>query len=210
MKPTRILVINGKGGCGKTTTTVTLASALARSGARVTIADVDRQLSALSWLSRRPPGARTMTGLDWRKEQIEPPASTERLVIDAPAGMRIREAEELLRAADLVVVPVQPSVFDEASTARFLERIEELKPIRKGRKSVLVVANRLRPRAKANQHLEAFLAKLGHVPVARIHDRSIYADLAAQGLGLFDVETKQARTIADAEWSPLLEALKVS
>ncbi|MCL6613401.1 MAG: hypothetical protein K6U03_02075, partial [Firmicutes bacterium] len=53
-----------------------------------------------------------------------------------------------------------PSLFDEASSARFLARLDELKPVRKGRKPVLVVANRLRARSRAVQRLETFLADL--------------------------------------------------
>lgn len=204
---TRILVINGKGGCGKTTVTVTIASALAKSGGKVALADVDRQQSALGWLALRPTTYSKIEGIDWRKDQIAPPQSIDHLLIDAPAGLRVREAEALLQAAELVVVPVQASPYDEAATARFLSKLEELKPIRKGRKSVIVVANRVRARAKANQRLEHFLAEINHPPVTRIGDRAIYGDLAAQGLGLFDLETKEARSIA-LEWTPLLEAIR--
>ena len=95
--------------------------------------------------------------LDWRKEVGDTPPELRRLVIDAPANLRMRHVDDLIGEADLVVVPVLASVFDEGSTERFLAKLDELKPIRKGRKTVALVANRLRPRSKATQRLETFL-----------------------------------------------------
>lgn len=204
----KVLVINTKGGCGKTTLAVNLASAFARQDRRTAIADIDRQRSSLEWLSARPSGASVVAGIDWRKEaDREVPEGIDRLVVDAPAGLRIKEVEELLSEVDFVVVPVLPSPFDEGSTAKFLTRLDELKPIRKGRKEVLVVANRLRPRTKATQRLETFLADLRHAPIARIKDRSIYAELATRGLALFDERSREAGEITE-EWRPLLRAIE--
>ncbi|MDW8370542.1 MAG: ParA family protein, partial [Geminicoccaceae bacterium] len=111
----RILVTNLKGGCGKTTLATNLAGAFARGGLATTLADVDRQRSSLAWLALRAPGVPTVHGVDWRKEPGLVPPGTARLVIDAPAAIRVKEVEELLVSADLVVVPVLPSLFDEAS-----------------------------------------------------------------------------------------------
>ncbi len=109
-------------------------------------------------------------------------------MIDAPANLRMRHVDELIAEADLVVVPVLASVFDEGSTERFLAKLEELKPIRKGRKTVALVANRLRPRSKAAQRLEAFLERLGQPIAARLSDRAVYGELAVQGLSIFDID----------------------
>ena len=61
-------------------------------------------------------------------------------------------------------------MLDEAGTWRFLVRLEALKPVRKGRKAVLAVANRVRPRSRALGRLETFLAEAGHPPTARLTD----------------------------------------
>lgn len=202
----RVLVTNIKGGCGKTTIATNLAGALAARGLAVGLAEVDRQRSSLAWLRLRGGGARPILGLDWRKEVGAVPPGVRRVVIDAPANLRMRHVEELIREADLVVVPVLASIFDEGSTERFLAKLEELKPIRKGRKSVALVANRLRARSKAALRLEGFLAGLGHPIAARLSDRALYGELALQGLSVFDVEAQAARQIAD-EWRPLLRMI---
>ena len=202
----RILVTNLKGGCGKTTIATNLAAAFAKAGFKTALADVDRQRSSLAWLGLRPKTAAVIGGLDWRKETGEVRGAVQRLVIDAPAAMRMKHVDALLEEADLVVVPVLPSVFDESSTARFLERLEQLKPVRKGRKEVAIVANRVRPRAKATQRLEQFLNQQDQPIVARLADRALYGELAAQGLGLFDASGAALRAARD-EWDPLLRSV---
>lgn len=203
----RILVTNIKGGCGKTTIATNLAAAFAARGLRAGLAEVDRQKSALSWLKLRGPEPRPIAGLDWRKDVGAVPSGVQRLVIDAPANLRMRHIDELIQAADLVVVPVLASIFDESSTRRFLEKLDELKPIRKGRKSIALVANRLRPRSKAAQRLETFLAGLGQPIAARLGDRAIYGELAVQGLSIFDVDGQPARDVRE-EWRPLLQTIE--
>jgi chromosome partitioning protein len=203
----RVLVTNTKGGCGKTTIATNLATAFAAGGLGTALADVDRQKSSLDWLAARPADAAPIRGLDWRKAAGEVPKGVQRLVIDCPAALTRGEVEDLIREADIVVVPVLPSVFDEGSTRRFLERLEELKPVRKGRKSVAIVANRLRPRSRAVGRLETFLAGLGRPVAARLTDRSLYADLATKGQGLFDLDGAKVRAVR-AEWQPLLGAIE--
>jgi chromosome partitioning protein len=202
----RVLVTNIKGGCGKTTIATNLAAAFAAGGFATGLAEVDRQRSSLSWLKLRDGHGRPIRGLDWRKDVGEAPAPLQRLVIDAPANLRMRHVDQLIREADLVVVPVLASVFDESSTERFLAKLEELKPIRKGRKTVALVANRLRPRSKATQRLETFLERLGQPIAARLSDRAVYGELAVQGLSVFDVDGHLARPVRE-EWRPLLNTI---
>lgn len=198
-----VLVSNIKGGVGKTTIATHLAAAFATAGQRTVLAEVDRQKSSLGWLARRPPAAAGIQGLDWTKDIGDIPKGVERLVIDAPAAMRQKDVEDLLREADMVVLPVLPGAFDEAATERFLKKLDELKAIRKNRIPVAVVGNRLRPRTKAADRLDDFLSGVGHRVVTRLRDSQLYPDLAAQGLTLFDLTTKRAAEVR-ADWAPLL------
>lgn len=198
-----ILVANIKGGCGKTTIATHLAAAYAKAGFATALADVDRQKSSLGWLDRRPATAAAIQGQDWGKDILSPPKGTARLVIDAPAALKTKQIEDLVKMADMVVLPVLPGVFDEQATRRFLDKLEELKPIAKNKKQVAVVGNRLRARTKAADRLDNFLSGVGHSVAARLRDSQIYPDAAAMGLSLFDIPGKRAGEHR-ADWEPLL------
>lgn len=198
-----ILVANIKGGCGKTTVATHLAAASAVAGLPTALADLDRQRSSLGWLERRPDKAPALAGLDWTKEVSGAPRGIRRLVIDAPAALKTRQIEDLVRMADLVVLPVLPGAFDEQATQRFLGKLEELKSIAKNRKSVAVVGNRMRARTKAADRLDQFLGGIGHKVATRLRDSQIYADSAATGLSLFDMPGKRAAEHR-GDWEPLL------
>lgn len=201
-----VLVGNIKGGCGKTTIATHLASAFAMRGQRTAIGDCDRQRSALNWLKRRPPGAPSILGLDWVKEVGEPPKGIERLIIDAPAAMHHKDVEDLIRIADVVVVPVLPGAFDEDATAHFLGKLAEVKAVRKNKRVVAIVGNRLRLGTKASEQLDTFFAGLGFPVVARLRDSQIYPNTAAAGSSVLEAADRRARDYA-AEWAPLLALL---
>jgi chromosome partitioning protein len=186
-----VLVANSKGGCGKTTTATQLAAAFARAGLATALADADRQRSSLGWLARRPATAAPIRGLDWAKGPEKPP-KVDRLVVDAPAALKRGGIEELAAAADVVLVPLLPSAFDEAATAALVAKLAGLKPVRKGKTPVGIVANRLKPRSRAARRLEAFCAELDQPVAGRVADRAAYADLALDGLGVFDLDGAKA------------------
>jgi chromosome partitioning protein len=198
-----LLVANTKGGCGKTTVATQLAGAFAAAGLTTALADVDPQRSSLNWLKRRPQGIAGIHGLDWVKGRSDAPDGIKRLVIDAPAAMKIGDVEELVRLADIVVLPVQPSAFDEGATTRFLTKLDELKPIRRSRKSVAIIGNRMRLRTRAAGELDKFLAGVGHQVVTRLRDSSMYPELARSGMSLFDLRNARSNDLR-ADWAPLL------
>lgn len=198
-----VLVSNIKGGVGKTTISTHLAAAFATAGHRTILAEMDRQKSASGWLKRRPEKAAPIEGLDWTKQVGDVPDGPGRLVIDVPAAMKPKDVEDLVKLADLVVLPLLPGAFDEAATERYLKRLDELKSIRKNKVPVAIIGNRLRPRTKAADRLDQFLEGVGHQVVTRLRDSQLYPDLAAEGLALFDLTSKRALDIK-ADWVPLL------
>ena len=204
-----ILVANVKGGCGKTTVATHLAAAYAVAGKETLLADVDRQRSSFAWVERRPETAAKVAGADWSKDIVKPHKGIARLIIDAPAALKRGQIEELVDLANLIVRPVQPGVFDEGATRRFLDRIEELKAVIKGKKPVAVVGNRLRPRTRASDRLDHFLAETGHRVATRLRDSSLYPECAQSGLTLFDLPGKRVAEVR-ADWAPLLTFLEGS
>ena len=202
-----ILVANAKGGCGKTTIATNLATAFANAGLKTALAEADRQRSCLLWLKRRPKNVSRIEALDWRKEVLSLPKGIERLVIDSGAGLTSTRVQELLKQASMLVMPVLPSIFDEIATRRFLKRVDELKPVRKGRKPVAIVGNRVRFGTRAERELNDFLAKLGHEVSAKFGARAIYQDVARQGLGIFDLPPSRRAGIV-GDWLALIRMIE--
>ncbi|WP_321341004.1 ParA family protein [Breoghania sp.] len=203
-----ILVANRKGGCGKTTVATTLATALSAQGHAVALADADRQKSSLRWLALRPKDAAKITGLNWTKDKNlgDSPKRIDTVIVDGPGAMTTAHAEALIREADEIVVPLQPSVFDTESTERFLDKIETLKKIRKGKATIHVIANRIRLKSRALAALEAHMAETGRPLMARISDRLAYSTLAGEGLSVFDKATAEFTAYRN-QWHPLLLAV---
>jgi chromosome partitioning protein len=203
-----VLVANTKGGCGKTTISTHLAAAFANSGRRTALADADRQHSSLQWARLRPGTAARIDPLDWASKLTAPPRGTERLVIDAAAAMKTKHVLELVKMADMIVVPVLASAFDQSTTAAFLTKLNELKPIRKSRKPVALIRNRVRPRTHAAAHLARFLHAIEHQDLGMLTDRTIYNDVAAAGLSIFDLPGRRAE-ISRQDWSAVLNYVGV-
>jgi chromosome partitioning protein len=202
-----ICVINSKGGCGKTTIATHLAAALSSSGLVTALADWDRHRGATHWLSLRPKTAARIAHADWRRKFGAYPVATQRVVIDCPAALKSKRVRDVVAEADVIVVPLLPSVFDEYVTRQFLAELDDIKKIRKGRAAVLLVANRTRAGSARAAQMRSFLADLGHEPAIFIADRNLYPSLAARGLTVFDRETASMQARQE-EWMPLIAEIE--
>ena len=202
-----VLVANTKGGCGKSTVATHLASAFANAGLRTALADADKQASSLGWVKERPDSVGRVQALDWRDGPGKLPKLTDRLVIDSPAAMKMGKIDDLLRIADVIVVPVLPSDFDVAATGQFLRKLEALKPIRKSKTAVAVVRNRVQLGTRAAGRLDSFMVGVGHKGVGRLRHRTIYTEIAGQGLSIFDLPGKHYDELRE-DWAPLLRYIE--
>ncbi len=197
-----ILVINSKGGCGKTTVTTNLASYYATAQARVAIMDYDPQGSSLQWLRMRPPHLTRIHGANGtppkahllRTLQTWLPNETEIQLIDAPGAVKGLLLQEVVGKADSIIIPVAPSSIDVHATAAFLKDLLLLGRVRQRNVRVAVVANRVRTSMPVYEPLERFLRSLNLPFLTRISDSDTYIHAAEAGLGVFDMEPQSTET----------------
>ena len=160
----KILVINSKGGCGKTTMATNLASYFVTQDLATALLDFDPQGSSIRWLSTRPKSGPAIYGVHvasrknntgvTRSFQMRVPPETERMIIDAPAGVTGHELRELIRHVDTIIVPVLPSSIDIHAVTRFIEELLVVGKARQLGLNIAVVANRAKKNTLTYRSLE--------------------------------------------------------
>lgn len=181
-----VVVANPKGGVGKSTLSTNVAGYFAREGHQVMLGDIDRQQSSALWLQLRPPQARPIHTWDISHDLIaRPPKEATHVVLDTPAGLHGWRFKDVLKLANKVIVPLQPSIFDIYATRAFIDQLAETR--RAGKLDVGIVGMRVDPRTIAADKLAEFVNGLGLPVLAYLRDTQNYIHLAARGLTLFDV-----------------------
>jgi chromosome partitioning protein len=188
-----ILVLNSKGGTGKTTLACNLAVYYATQGHRTALVDFDRQQSAMDWLELRPGDRAEIHGVDGTKATARMPRGTEIAGMDSPAGVRGKALENLLNRAQTALIPVVPSMIDLNAAEHFLDDLLDVGRVLKVRVRVATVANRVRERSPGTEDLEEYLSGLRlpngrRMPFAAIlRNSQNYVHAAERGLGIFEV-----------------------
>ena len=181
-----IVVANPKGGVGKSTLATQISGYLASQGKRVTLGDLDRQQSSRQWLDIRPANLPKILPWDISRDAIARPAKgATDAVIDTPAGLHGNRLDTALKVADMVVVPLQPSLFDMQATHAFLKELLEHK--RAGKLRMGLVGMRVKEQTLAFDRFKEFVGTLGIPLITTLRDTQNYVHLAAHGLTLFDV-----------------------
>lgn len=190
-----ILIASSKGGCGKSTVATNLAAMHADKGRNVAIVDADPQGSSLIWCARRPDPLPGILGLEGARQSTfeRIPADTDVVIIDSPAGIQERMLEPLLDRADVVLVPVLPSVFDFDASAAFTERLASNRRIQRGKLPVALVANRLKPWTRASQEALKDLRQLRFPVAGHVRDSQAYVLLSGLGKSIFDYQSEYVR-----------------
>lgn len=199
-----IVIANPKGGVGKSTVSTNVAGHWANQGHAVMLGDVDRQQSSRLWLKLRAeqhPELPRISPWDIDDDRIaKAPKGTTHMVLDTPAGLHGKRLDAVMKLADLVLIPLQASVFDIYATRDFVQELHGRK--RSDGVKLAVVGNRVKDNTKAGEHLQHFLSTLNVPVLTQLRDTQNYAHLAAHGLTLFDVAP--ARVEKDlAQWAPI-------
>jgi len=201
-----VVVANPKGGVGKSTLSTNIAGYYASRGHAVMLGDVDRQQSSRLWLGLRPPAARPISSWEINADAIaKPPKGTTHVVLDTPAGLHGKALNDVVKIADRIVVPLQPSVFDIFATRAFLDELIQSKHA--GKAKIALVGMRVDARTIASDHLHEFVEMVGAPVLGYLRDTQNYVHLAARGLTLFDVTP--SRVAKDLEqWQALCQWLE--
>ena len=201
-----IVIANPKGGVGKSTLATNVAGGLARAGHAVMLGDVDRQQSSRQWLALRSPGLPPIRCWEVGAEAIvRPPQGTTHVVLDTPAGLHGKRLDAVLRIAERVLIPLQPSLFDIQATHAFIAALRAHR--RAGEIEFGLVGMRLREHTRSNEQLHQYLATLTMPVVAWLRDTQNYVQLAAHGLTLFDVAPSRVERDLE-QWAPLMRWLQ--
>jgi chromosome partitioning protein len=200
-----VVVANPKGGVGKSTLATNVAGYFAAQGHAVMLGDADRQQSSRLWLKLRPPAARPISTWDINADLIvRPPKGTTHVVIDTPAGLHGWRFKDVVKMADKLLVPLQPSIFDIFATRDFLDELADSRHA--GKLQIGIVGMRVDARTLAADKLREYVASLGIPVLGELRNTQNYVHLAARGLTVFDVAPQRVEKDLE-QWRPLCDWL---
>jgi chromosome partitioning protein len=202
-----IMVLNAKGGCGKSTLSTNIAVFFARDGHQVCIADYDPQRSSLDWLSSRPVDLPAITGVAAYDEGLRSvPRNTDILVIDAPARVHGTELNELVRRAETIIVPVLPSSIDMKACSHFMSELLEIGKVSRKQARLAVVDNRVREHTLVYEDLDQYLTKLKVPYLGCLREAQNYVRAYSRGMGVLELPEYLAWPDWK-QWEPISEWL---
>jgi chromosome partitioning protein len=202
-----VALLNQKGGVGKTTLSVHLATSLAMAGHKVLLVDADPQASALDWSAQRETGqiAKGFPVVGLPKDSLHRELAHicrdyEWTIIDGPPGAN-KIARSAVVASDLVVIPVQPSPFDIWATDEIEKIVDECASIKPDLLTRFLI-NRLIPGTTLGNEIQEELSKrMFAVFETPIRNRTEYAKAARHGLTVLETEPRGPATAEINLWT---------
>ncbi len=211
----KVVVLNPKGGSGKTTLAFNLAGYIASTGRKVALVDMDRQGSSTRWLQNRAAEHSEIRGIGCAALEedrngdrcVTVPDDVEFAVIDAPAGLGGDDLVDFTCGAHAILVPVLPSDLDIHAAARLISDLLLVAQVSRRNGRLAVVANRVNERTVAYQQLASFLSRLSIAVVGTLRDTQNYVWAASNGLSIHEMQ--QHRVSRDLEqWETVTQWLE--
>jgi len=207
----KIVVLNPKGGSGKTTIATNLASYFAVENLRPTLMDMDAQGSSTHWLSKRTQEQALISGIAayerntglTRSFATRLPLDTQRLVVDTPAAVEPQKLPDITRNATAVLVPVLPSDIDIHAAAKCISNLLLIAKLRREDQRIAVIANRVKKQTLIYKSLMKFLENLQIPVIATLRDSQAYIRSAETGYGVFEMKPTSVREDLE-QWLPLV------
>ena len=194
----KIVILNPKGGCGKTTLAINLASYFALRGPPPTLVDCDPGGYSMRWIEKRPADRPKIHGIADHEHFAHSdrplhawPGSNE-LIVDLPAALTAKRLYYEIYDAGSVLIPIVPSEIDIYSAARFIADLLLVAQIDRRNRNVAIVANRTRYYTKSYRMLMRFLRSLEIPIAAELRDSQNYVHAAAQGIGICELPAYKA------------------
>lgn len=197
-----IVVANSKGGVGKSTLAVHLASWLFAKGYRVTLADCDTQQSSSEWIREACPGV-TPVRLDnpdvILNELPQLQLESDFVIADGP-GSQTETSRALLLRADMAIVPAKASMLEVRALAKATEVLRQAQDIRGGKPTAVVVLSMVGKNYRLTQDMKDAAAALS-LPLASTSMvlRQIYADAPGQGAVVWNMGSRATAAALEAE-----------
>jgi chromosome partitioning protein len=202
------MVMNAKGGCGKSTLATNIASYFASEGQSVALADYDPQRSSLDWIERRPDNRPKIAGVAGYEDGLRHmPRTADVLVIDAPARSHGKELVDLVKNAETIVIPVLPSTIDIQASDRFIKELKSVAKIERKEAKIAVVANRVREYTLIFEELDEYLTAARVPYVTSLREAQNYVRAYTRGLGIFELPEYLAWPDWE-QWEPLTKWLR--
>lgn len=197
----RIVVLNPKGGCGKSTLATNLASYYALRGPLPVLLDCDPQGFSMRWLERRSKRRPPIHGIAAFKKsmqvtrtwQLRVPNETRHVIIDSPAALEGTQIHDLIYGASNVIIPVLPSPIDIRYAARFIAELLLVSQLDRSETKVTIVANRTRKNTKSLAQLMRFLNSLRIPVIAVLRDSQNYVEAVGRGIGVYELPHHKAK-----------------
>ncbi len=197
----RIVILNPKGGCGKSTLVTNIAACYAQRGPTPAVMDYDPQGSTMAWLDRRSGELPSIHGIAAYKKtmqatrswQLRVPNDTVNLLVDSPASVNHDDLRELTRDSTSILVPVLPSSMDIHAASRCIADLLLVAKVDRRDRKLAVVANRTRKNTRSFGKLMRFLDSLGIPIIAVLRDSQNFVHAAEQGIGLCEMQPSRVR-----------------